>query len=63
MKYIQESAANSYVQIIDSAQVSLSKETPLTMKQLGIELAEETTLFTKKDFEDALKKVCRKIKK
>ena len=60
MRYIQETAANSYFQSIKSSQVALSKKAPLTMNELNIE---ETLPFTKKDFEDALKKVSRKIKK
>ena len=63
MRYIQETAANSFVKVIDPAQVALSRKAPFTMKQLRLGSTEETALFTREDFEEALKKVSRKIRK
>lgn len=61
MRYIQETAANSFVKVIDPSQVALSRKIPFTMKQLRLGSPEKTALLTKNDSEKALKKGSNKI--
>jgi len=56
---IQETVGDSdFPMPIDSDEISLNLEAPLTIETLGIEIEEEAP-FTKQDFEDALKRVSR----
>ena len=61
MQNIQESAATTCVQRIDPSQTALSRQAPLTMKYLGVEMPKSVS--TKKDLEEALEKVSRRAKK
>lgn len=61
MQNIQESAATTCVQRIDPSQTALSKQAPVTMKHLGLEMPKP--VFTKKDFEEVMEKFSRRTKK
>lgn len=57
---IAQSSGNSGI-VLDDDKILAGRQGEWTLKTLGIEL--EETLFTKQDFEKALKKVSRRIKK
>ena len=59
MQNIQESAAGTCIERIDPSLLAASREVPLTMEQIRLE---PEPVFTKQDFEQALKKVSRKVK-
>ena len=63
MQNIQESAASMCVERIDLAKFALSLRAPLMMNDFNADRSERTEEFTKHDFEQALAKVSRKIKK
>jgi len=60
MQNIQESAACTCIQKIDSSQVALSRQVFFTIERLKLE---PEPVFTRHNFEQALKKVSQKIKK
>jgi len=62
MKNIQKSAAGTCVQRIDPSQVALAQRFPSTLAQLNSGMSGEA-VFTKGDFEEALRKASRKVKK
>ncbi len=63
MQNIQESAASSCVKRFDVYQFDLARRAPITIEDFGVSPPDEEALFTKTDFEKALHKVSRKVKK
>lgn len=60
MQNIQESAAGTCIERIDPSLTALSRQIPFTIAQLRLETE---PVFTKQEFEKALKKVSRKVRK